>query len=135
MKRNQKWKIPHTILERRALCFSSYKNRKLEVKLWWVGGRERKKRAFFVPFIFSERNFCSICGLPQCIVYWILFQNIYTFTYQKTLLHTLSFPVIKIVESLQCILKQVLECYVVSEYVILFNTTKQKTLFKIKFFE
>ena len=40
--------------------------------------------------------------LSQCIVYWIHFQNIHTFTYQKTLLHTplLDF---KIVESVQCI--------------------------------
>ena len=33
------------------------------------------------------------------------FQNIHTFTYQKTLLHTLLLLVFKIVESLQCILK------------------------------
>ena len=32
-KRNQKWKIPHTILERRTLCFSPYKIRILKVKL------------------------------------------------------------------------------------------------------
>ena len=44
-KRNRKWKIPHTVLERQNLCFSSYKNRKLIVNLWWVGARERKKRA------------------------------------------------------------------------------------------
>ena len=31
-KRNRKWKIPHTVLERQSLCFSSYKNRKLKVK-------------------------------------------------------------------------------------------------------
>ena len=47
-KRNRKWKIPHTGLERRTMCFSSYKNRKLKVKLWWVWARERKKRGFFV---------------------------------------------------------------------------------------
>ena len=27
-----------------TLCFSSYKNCKLKVKLWWVGARKRKKR-------------------------------------------------------------------------------------------
>ena len=31
MERNRKWKIPHT--QRRTLCFSSYKNPKLKVKL------------------------------------------------------------------------------------------------------
>ena len=59
-------------------------------KLWQVGDSERKIRAFFVPFILSEGNFFNICVLSQCILYWILFQNIHTFNYQKTLLHTLS---------------------------------------------
>ena len=43
----------------RETCFSSYKNCKLKVKLWWVGARERKKRAFFVSFILSEENFLT----------------------------------------------------------------------------
>ena len=64
-----------------------------------------KKRAFFVSLILSEGNFFKICVLSQCIAYLIHFQNIHTFTYQKTLLHTLLLPVSKIVESLQCILK------------------------------
>ena len=38
----------------------------------------KKKWYFFVKFILS-----------QYILYWINFQNIYTFTYQKTLLYTL----------------------------------------------
>ena len=82
-------KIPHIVLETQTLCFSSYKNHKLKVKLWWVSARKRKKSAFFVPFILSERIFFNICVLSQCIVYWIHFQKIHTFTYQKTLLHTL----------------------------------------------
>ena len=89
-KQNRKRKIPHTVLERRIyLYFSSYKSRKLKVKLWWAGARKRKKRAYFVPFNLSEGNMFNICVLPQCIVYWIHFQNIHTFTNQKTLLHTL----------------------------------------------
>ena len=51
MKQNLKLKIPHTVFERWILYFSSYKNRKLKVKLWWAGAPERKKGAFFVPFI------------------------------------------------------------------------------------
>ena len=104
-KRNRKLKIPHKILERRALCFRSYENCKLKVKLWWVGAHERKKMAFFVPLILSEENIFNICVSSQCIVYWIHFQNIHTFIYQKTLLPTLLLLVFKIVESLQCILK------------------------------
>ena len=34
-----------------------------------VGARERKKKAFFVPFILSLGNFFNICVLSQCIVY------------------------------------------------------------------
>ena len=97
-KRDRKWEIPHTVLKKQSLCFSSYKNRKLKVKLWWVGARERKKRASFLPFFylfiylfiylfFDQRKFFNICVLSQCIVEWIHFQNINAFTYQKTLLH------------------------------------------------
>ena len=71
------------------LVLSSYKNRKLKVKMWWVGTREGKKRAFFATFILSEENFFKICVISQCIEYWMHFQNIHTFTYQKTLLYTL----------------------------------------------
>ena len=45
-------------------------------------------------------HFFNIWVLSQCIVYWIHFQNIHTFTYQKTLLHILFLLVFKIVESL-----------------------------------
>ena len=83
------------VLERHTLYFSSYRNRKLKVKLWWVLTRERKGRAFFVPFILSKGNFIFV--LSQCIVNWIHFQNIHTFTYQKTLFHTLLVLVFKIV--------------------------------------
>ena len=89
-KQSQKWKIPGTV----TLCFSSSKNRKLKVKLWWPGARE-KKESIFVPFILSERNFFNICVLSRCIVYWIHFQNRHTFTHEKTLLHTVLLLVFK----------------------------------------
>ena len=94
-KRNWKWKIPHTVLERRTLCFRSFENRKLKVKLWWVGVCERKKRAFFVLFILTKGNFLKICVLSQCILYGIHFQNMHPFTNQKTLLHTLCYLFLK----------------------------------------
>ena len=103
-KRNLKWKITHTVLERQTLCFSSYKNHKLKVKLWLNGARKRKKGHFFVPFILPKGYFFNICVLSQWIVYWIQFQIIFTFTYQKTLLHTLLLLVFKIIKSFQCIL-------------------------------
>ena len=88
-KTGSKWKILHTVLERPTLSFSSYTNRKLKLKLWWVGAHERKVRAFLYFFyrLFCPKEFFffNICVLFQCTVYWIHFQNIHTFTYQKTL--------------------------------------------------
>ena len=49
--------IPHTVLERQTLCFSSYKNRKVKVKLRWVGARERKKRAFLYRLFCPKKIF------------------------------------------------------------------------------
>ena len=85
---NRKWKIPPTVLDRRNLCFNSYENRKLKIKLSRVWTRERKKRAFFIPLTLFKEFFFHICLLPQWITYWIYFQNIHTFSHQKSLLHT-----------------------------------------------
>ena len=64
-KRNRKWKILHTLFERRILCLSSYKNRELKVKVWSAGARERKMDAFFLMFINSEGNFFNICFISM----------------------------------------------------------------------
>ena len=47
------------ILGWRTLYFSSYKNRKLKVKLWWVGARERKKRAFLYRLFCPKEIFLT----------------------------------------------------------------------------
>ena len=65
----------------------------------------KEKRGHFCAAYFVRRNYFDSCVLLQCIVYWIHFQNIYTFIYQKTLLHTLNCLLLKSVESPQCILK------------------------------
>ena len=52
MKRNRKSKIPHTVLEKRT----SYKNRKLKIKLSCVGAYERKKGHFCNVFFFFVRR-------------------------------------------------------------------------------
>ena len=54
-------------------------------------------------FILFQGHFFNICFLFQCIVYWINFQNIDTFAYQKAFLCKLLLLVLKIVESLKCI--------------------------------
>ena len=98
MKRSRKWKIPLTVFERRALCFSSHKNCELKVELWWVRAHE-KKEGFFVPSIFSEGNFYNIYILSQCIVYWYILLHIKKHYFLTFLL------VFKIVETLPCIFK------------------------------
>ena len=44
---------------------------------------KEKRGHFFVQFILSKGNFFKICVLSQCIVYWIHFRNIHTFTHKK----------------------------------------------------
>ena len=82
-------------LEKRTLRFSSYKNHKLKVKLWWVGARERRKRAFFTICFVRFLTFV----LFQCIVYtyFYLSKNVTSYT---------LLLVFKIVEYLQCILNK-----------------------------
>ena len=43
--------LPYTFRETN-LCFSSYKNSSLKIKLWWIGARKREKKAFFLRFVF-----------------------------------------------------------------------------------
>ena len=101
--REQKLKIRHKVLERQSLCFSSYKNYKLKVKLWWLE-LVKEKRGHFLYRLFCPKKIFSTLILMY--MYWVHFQNINTFTYQKTLLHTLLLLLFKIVESLQCILHE-----------------------------
>ena len=70
-KQNLKLKIPHTVLEKWTLCFSSYKNQKLKVKLMSC-----KLVLFCLKRIFWR------FVLSQCKVYWTLSEYTY-FTYQK----------------------------------------------------
>ena len=70
-------------MERRTLCFRSYKERKLKVKLWWVGSRYRKKGEFFVPFILPEENFFKICFTSMYSVLNALLDYIYFYISKK----------------------------------------------------
>ena len=84
-KRESKMENPIHGSERWTLWFCSNKNRKLKGKLWWVGARERKKRASFVPFILSGGNFFNICA---CVLntlseytYYYISKNITLYTF------------------------------------------------------
>ena len=62
------------------MCFSSYKNCKLKVKLWEVGSCERKVSAFFVTFILSEGIFLTFAFyLSICCIEWAfrIYINLY----------------------------------------------------------
>ena len=104
----------HTLVKW-TFCFSSYKNRELKVKLMSWSSR-RKKECIFCNFYFVRRKFFNICVLSQYILYWINFQNTYTFTHQKTLLHTLLLLVFKIVGNLQSILETVFVAFINSKH-------------------
>ena len=77
----------HAFREKKTFGFSSYKNHKLKVKPWWIADQKRKKsevKETFLTFLFI-----LIYNLQW--VYWIAFQNICSFTYQKKLLHKLFY--------------------------------------------
>ena len=72
--------MPHTVLERRTWCFSLYTNRKLKVKLWWVGARKKK----WVHFLY--RSFC-----PKEIFLTFLFDlnvlySVFVYTFRTCIL-------------------------------------------------
>ena len=83
-----KMENPTQRFKREEACTSAHTRIQNLKKLWWAEARRRKKRASFEPFILLEGHFFYICVLYQCIVYWIHFQNIHTFTHQKTSLQT-----------------------------------------------
>ena len=92
-----------TVLERWTLCFGSDKNRKLKVKLWWVGARKRKMRAIFVPFILSEGIFLTFVFIPMYNVLNTLSKYTYFYISKNITSCTFLF-VLKNIESLHCIL-------------------------------
>ena len=121
MKQNLKWKIPHKVFERWILCFNSYKNRKLKVKLWWVGAPERKKRVFLYHLLCLLFIYCLLCFISMYSVLNTLSE--YTYFYISKNITSYTFLlVLKIDESLHCILK--------NKYNF---TSYQKTLFHIDY--
>ena len=90
---NRKWKILHIVLERWTLCFCSCKNCKLKKSVMRL--THEKKEGFFHRLFFPKEIFFDNYFLFQFIVYWIQFQSIHTFTYQKTLFHALLYLILK----------------------------------------
>ena len=86
------------------LCFSSYKNLELKVKLGWVGARERRKNEFFVTFVLSGRFF-YLCFISMYSVLNKISEHIYVSISTNITSYTLLI-VFKIVESTHCILNK-----------------------------
>ena len=85
----------------------------------------RKKECIFCTVYFNRGIFLNICVLSQFIVYGINFQNIYTFTCQNALLHTLSLLVFKIIESTQCILINIWQRFGCLHFLIMTRCCRQ----------
>ena len=68
MKRNRKWKIPHSFRETN-LVPQLIEESQIKSKTVMSWSSRKKKRTFNVPFILSEGNFFKICVLSQYIVY------------------------------------------------------------------
>ena len=87
MKQNWKWKISHILLQRWVLCFSSFKTRELEVKLWWVEARKRQSVCIFCDVYFLRgKLFYRFCFISMYSVWNKIWE--YTYFYKsKTLLH------------------------------------------------
>ena len=67
--------------------------------------RKKKKGAFFAPFFFRRGFFKDLCFISMYSILDTL-SEYNTFTYQKTLPHTLVLLFSKFVGSLQCILDE-----------------------------
>ena len=70
--------------------------------------RKKKEGIFRTVYFVRRKKFLTFCFI----------QNINTFAYQKTLLHTLLLLVFKIVEILQCILNLLKESTFVFSYLV-----------------
>ena len=104
----QKWKIPHTVLESWTLCFSSYKNCELKVKLWWVGARKKKKSMHFYNVCFTWRKFSQYISEGNTSKYSVLnklSEYIYFYISKSISSYIFLLLVFKIVENFERILK------------------------------
>ena len=91
----------------------SFRDKNLVLQLVWESriksetvmswSSHEKKERIFRNVYFVRKKIFNIYVLSQYIFHWINFQNIYTFTYQKTVLHTLLLLGFKITKSLLCL--------------------------------
>ena len=104
MRRNWKWKISHTVLERRTLCFSSYKNHKLKVKLMSWSSQKKKEGIFWTAYFLRSNFLKYFCFISMYCVLNTISEYTYFFISKSITSYTFLFA-FKIFKSLQCILK------------------------------
>ena len=98
-KRNWKWKISHSFRETN-LVFQLIQELQIKSETVVSWSSRKKNKNIFCTVYFARRNFFfNICVSSPCIVYWINFQNIHTFEYQKAFLHTLFCLFLKSLEA------------------------------------
>ena len=95
-------KILQIASDRWTLCFSWYKNRKLKIKLLWVGACKRKKSEFLYRLFCPKETFLTACFISMYSVLTTLSEYTYFYILKKN--YFIYFLLAsKIVESLQCI--------------------------------
>ena len=71
MKRTQT--IPHTVLGRRTLCFSLYRNHEFKMKMYQAEARERKRKCvFFQRFFVALKFYLYVQSIEQTSGLYIL---------------------------------------------------------------
>ena len=103
MKRNRKWKILHTVLERRMIQLIQESQIKSKTVMSWSS--PKKKEGIFCTVYFVRRIFFNIClcSILMCSVLNTLSKYKYVYI-SKDITSCTFFLDFKIVESLQCIL-------------------------------
>ena len=79
-----------------TLVLQLIKESQIKCKILMSWSSWKKKEVIFCIVYSARRKFFNICVLSQCIAYWIHFQNIHIFTYQKVLFHRFFAKVISL---------------------------------------
>ena len=96
MKRNRKWKIPHTVFRETNLVLQLIQKSQIKNETAMSWSSQNKKEGIFCTVYFVWMEFFKHLCLSRCIMYWIHFQNIHTLCLHiKTVLHALSYLFLK----------------------------------------
>ena len=80
--------VEQKFLDRYTLCFSSYKNCDLKMKLFWVGARKRKKSVFVTFILYKGNFFLHLCFIST---YRVFSEYIYFYMSKDVISNTCVF--------------------------------------------